>query len=590
MAHHRHAAMLNVSSYQVNAWKVLGKGSFGIVHKALDKNGADVAAKRIDFVPQNKKKLPQVLKGLNKLTQLDHENIARIFNVSEQDDTVWVFMELCNQGDLINYLQGGEVVTANEKLKLMLDIAEGVEYLHSKNVVHRDIKPNNILVSGQTPTAKLTDFDHSKFLDEYNVTSAMTTNVGTVAFKAPEFYIRTDGGQLNYHRNVDIYAMGLSFLAMIQNHPFLIPKLETPNEASELSPGYTIGMLMAERKRYGCTPLEIVKLSCAGSGAADQMWNKVRREIQKMTHVEPKNRSSALEVVQSLTNLVSVEDSSLIPVVKIVRLVPGATHGTDLVSLRAIRFSVMASGRVILCANHKKDARSVLHCYIQKDGDWMEVDTVRWCGGYNVYTEGLEIGGRELLVKSCGYCHKISLHNLETGETSMAFDDDNFCLGQMCRGDPGQVVVVDQKQKQVLLLDCSSPTFSLIKKIPVAVGSFDSICYIPGGVLVISNQIGSITAVSTDTGKQLWEVTGQVQGKQCYFCGLAFSPALDALFVADGFLSRILVLNPGDESLRQILPLEMLGIRDLCLHSDQLIVLHGGLRYGEVKVSHFSLQ
>ncbi len=97
--------------------------------------------------------------------------------------------------------------------------------------------------------------------------------------------------------------MGLTFLAMIQNNPFLIPKLDTPNEPSELSPGYTIGMLMAERKRYGVQPLEAVKIVGNTTDQEDQLWKGVRLEILKMTHVEPSERASAAEVVENLKQL-----------------------------------------------------------------------------------------------------------------------------------------------------------------------------------------------------------------------------------------------------------------------------------------------
>ncbi len=303
--------MLSVSEYRVNTHKILGKGSFGIVHKALDKNGADVAAKRIDFTAKNINRIPHIASDLKKLTVLEHENIVRIFNVLKEEETIWVFMELCNHGDLVDYLQGDEAASSisdHEKLKLMLDIAKGVEYLHSNNVIHRDIKPRNILVSCEPVIAKLTDFDSGKFLEEGCSTSLMTTNVGTMAFKAPEFYLRTDSGELNYHRNIDIYAMGLTFLAMIQKTMFLIPKLETAQEASELSPGYTIGMLMAERKRYGVTPMEVVKVTLDPTEQGSLLWNKVRREILKMTHVEPSERASAADVVQSLKTLTSAEE------------------------------------------------------------------------------------------------------------------------------------------------------------------------------------------------------------------------------------------------------------------------------------------
>ena len=98
----------------------------------------------------------------------------------------------------------------------MHGIASGICYLNKNSIIHRDIKSGNILIASKFPMVpKLTDFDLSKFLDPDDETSVMSSNVGTNAFKAPEFFNRVDG-KLRYHRNVDIYAAGLIFLAMIQ--------------------------------------------------------------------------------------------------------------------------------------------------------------------------------------------------------------------------------------------------------------------------------------------------------------------------------------------------------------------------------------
>ncbi len=296
--------MLSKAQFTVNTADILGSGSFGTIHRAKDKDGRELAAKRIDC-NKTRNKASEITKDLKKLIALDHENIARIFEVLEEMSAVWVFMELCNHGDLVDYIQGNKApngVSEAEKLKLMLDIAEGVEYLHSKNVIHRDIKPSNILVAGSPATAKLTDFDCSKFLEVPYSTSVMTSNVGTQAFKAPEFYLRTDDNKLEYHRNIDIYALGLTFLAIIQNNRFLVPKIETPNEASEAI--ITIGLLMWERIKYEVKPLEVVKISPEGSEPDHELWNEVRQEILKMTHVEPNKRPSAKEVVQDLGKVV----------------------------------------------------------------------------------------------------------------------------------------------------------------------------------------------------------------------------------------------------------------------------------------------
>ena len=143
---------------------------------------------------------------------------------------------------------------------------KGVEYLHNKNVIHRDIKPENILV-------------------------------GTKAYKAPEFWQRTADGKLNYHRNVDVYAMGLTFLAMVQRNKKLCPVIETPNDDSELH--QPIGALIAERVRYKIEPMEIISeeknLSCS------PLVRDVRGLIQKMTRVEPRERLLAQTVVEELT-------------------------------------------------------------------------------------------------------------------------------------------------------------------------------------------------------------------------------------------------------------------------------------------------
>ena len=116
-------------------------------------------------------------------------------------------MEMCCFGDLDMFFAKTNF-NHEQKLELMTGIAKGIEYLHSKDIIHRDIKPGNILISNDHPIhVKLTDFDLCKFLDENCDTSLMKSNVGTPMFKAPEFYKRTKEGKINYHRNVDILLL-----------------------------------------------------------------------------------------------------------------------------------------------------------------------------------------------------------------------------------------------------------------------------------------------------------------------------------------------------------------------------------------------
>ena len=125
-------------------------------------------------------------------------------------------MDLCQLDDLNKYCKL-KVVTHKQKIQIMTQIMKGVKYLHDNDIIHRDIKPGNILVASDNPMSlQITDFDVSKFLEDNSETSAMTSNVGTIAFKAPEFYQRQPGGKLHYLRSVDVFSCGLTFLALLQ--------------------------------------------------------------------------------------------------------------------------------------------------------------------------------------------------------------------------------------------------------------------------------------------------------------------------------------------------------------------------------------
>ena len=200
----------NIKEYAINSKQVIGQGAYGIVYKGHKDKGNKIAAKQINT--KRKHSLPGILKDIERLKKLDHPNIVKVYDIHQEDSVIWIFMELCELADLNKFYTKTEL-KQDQLLAIMTQIAAGVVCLHENNVVHRDIKPKNILVGSHSPIQiKLADFDVSKFFEEVFETSAMSTNVGTLVFKVPEFFQRTKERWLVYHHNIDVYAAGLTFL------------------------------------------------------------------------------------------------------------------------------------------------------------------------------------------------------------------------------------------------------------------------------------------------------------------------------------------------------------------------------------------
>ena len=151
---------------------MIGYGDFGVFCGGFNDRNSKIAAK---CVPEKCgiAKIAKIAKEASRLLTLNHRNIVNVYDVKNEVTMVWIFMEYCSSGDLQDFVKWCRL-TLDQKLDLMIQIATGVSYLHGQNVVHRDIIPSNILMSGNT--AKLADFDLSKYLDPEVETSVMTSS------------------------------------------------------------------------------------------------------------------------------------------------------------------------------------------------------------------------------------------------------------------------------------------------------------------------------------------------------------------------------------------------------------------------------
>ena len=182
-------ATTNFFGYSVDLLHGIGRGSFGTVFRGHDDDGNSFAIKKVSKYDRKKASTEAVKFHLLKKSVL-HENIIKVHNVKNWEHSIWIVMEYCDLEDRNKFFEKyHRKLDTNKKVKIMSQISKGIAFLHTQNIVHRDIKPGNILLKSENAKVmvKLGNFGLSKFLDPNDITSSMSSNVGTQWFQAPEF-------------------------------------------------------------------------------------------------------------------------------------------------------------------------------------------------------------------------------------------------------------------------------------------------------------------------------------------------------------------------------------------------------------------
>jgi 5'-AMP-activated protein kinase, catalytic alpha subunit len=188
---------------------MLGRGAFGKVNLAMHKLTRRLVAikclNKEQLTDETQKK--KVMKEVYLLLKLRHDNVVKIYQEMEAEKHIIIAMELCAGGDLLNYVRKRRRLKEPYAKAIFKQIIDGLCYIHSKRVCHRDIKLDNILLDGRG-VVKIADFGVSKQATRPG--EMFREQCGTPAYIAPE--ILRDKG---YSYNVDLWSAGVVLFAML---------------------------------------------------------------------------------------------------------------------------------------------------------------------------------------------------------------------------------------------------------------------------------------------------------------------------------------------------------------------------------------
>lgn len=194
--------------------ELLGRGGMAVVYKAYQQNLDRYVALKLmhSFLAEEGDFLERFKREARAMALLRHPHIADVYDFDVVDDTYYIVMEFVGGGSLKEEIEQfearGERMPLSRVVRLMLELIDAVSYAHARGMIHRDIKPGNIMLRPDG-TAVLTDFGIAKILGgpSHTITGAM---VGTPAYMAPEQGM----GHLGDERS-DLYSLGILFYHLI---------------------------------------------------------------------------------------------------------------------------------------------------------------------------------------------------------------------------------------------------------------------------------------------------------------------------------------------------------------------------------------
>jgi serine/threonine-protein kinase len=194
--------------------KELGKGAMGVVYLGKDpKIGREVAIKTLALSEQfDPEELAEVkerfFREAETAGRLSHPNVVTIYDTGEEHDFCYIAMELLKGGDLAAYIKPGQLLPLDKVVSIMARVADALGYAHRQGVVHRDVKPANMMYHLESDTLKVTDFGIARLTDASRTRTGMV--LGTPSYMSPE---QLAGKKIEGRS--DLFSLGVSLYQLL---------------------------------------------------------------------------------------------------------------------------------------------------------------------------------------------------------------------------------------------------------------------------------------------------------------------------------------------------------------------------------------
>ncbi|CAD5230051.1 unnamed protein product [Bursaphelenchus okinawaensis] len=273
---------------QIELGKMLGEGAFGGVYMGNFTTGGKVikvAVKVHKGKELSKEMIKEMCKEARIMRRYDHPNIVKFYGVAMHNEPLMLVMELVDSGSLDKYLQKNAAkLTTPIRVKMVLDAAKGLEYLHDKGCIHRDVAARNCLVS--EGRVKISDFGLSKEASVQN-TKYKLTNLKQklpIRWLAPETLTL-----LQYSSKSDVFSFGILMWEVFSDGQDPYPGMTLAEVNMKVREGYR----MPPPESMPCALGDIMHKGCFPAEPDERMsMMQIRKLVEEQTETSGKNSKS----------------------------------------------------------------------------------------------------------------------------------------------------------------------------------------------------------------------------------------------------------------------------------------------------------